>query len=167
MVNCAADYSENYHINDGVSYRSYYLKDHVKEDIACVFYDAIKFMQDARDQGGKVYVHCVQGISRSATICIAYLMLTQKFSFKDGEMYVKGRRACVNPNLRFITQLKWFYQRLYDPSFDCLSVNPRVFAISPHTDSDPSRVVCKLLMQNLFYRSHETYYLDPRGMFIV
>ena len=41
VVNCAADYSENYHQKDGVIYKPYYLRDHTKEDIACVFYDAI------------------------------------------------------------------------------------------------------------------------------
>lgn len=41
VVNCAADYSENYLQDKGVKYRSYFLKDHVKEDIQCVFYDAI------------------------------------------------------------------------------------------------------------------------------
>jgi len=59
VVNCAADYSEDYLKDLGVKYKSYHLKDHTREDIACVFYDAISFMQRARDEGGKVYVHCV------------------------------------------------------------------------------------------------------------
>ena len=59
VVNCAADYSEDYLIDKGVKYKSYHLKDHVREDIACVFYDAIQFISQAREQGGKVYVHCV------------------------------------------------------------------------------------------------------------
>lgn len=41
VINCAADYSNDYHKDKGVVYRSYHLKDHVQEDIACVFYDAI------------------------------------------------------------------------------------------------------------------------------
>ena len=41
VINCAADYSDDYHKDKGVIYKSYHLKDHVKEDIACVFYDAI------------------------------------------------------------------------------------------------------------------------------
>lgn len=77
VINCAADYSENYFENDGVTYLSFHLKDHVREDISCVFYEAIDFMVKAREEGGKVYVHCVQGISRSATICCAYMILTQ------------------------------------------------------------------------------------------
>ena len=80
VVNCAADYSANYFENEGVIYKSYHLKDHVRENIECLFYDAIQFMQDARDKGGKVFVHCVQGVSRSATICLSYIIFTRKLS---------------------------------------------------------------------------------------
>lgn len=59
VINCAADYSQNYLQAKGVTYKAYHLKDHVREDIQCVFYDAIEFIQKARDAGGKVYVHCV------------------------------------------------------------------------------------------------------------
>ena len=83
VVNCAADYSEDYHANDGIKYKSYHLKDHVAEDISCVFYDAIAWIQKARDEGGRVYVHCVQGISRSATIVIAYRIFSEKISYQQ------------------------------------------------------------------------------------
>jgi len=59
VVNAAADYSENYHKSKGIQYKSYCLKDSIREDIQCVFYDAIQFIQNARNAGGKVYVHCV------------------------------------------------------------------------------------------------------------
>lgn len=59
VVNCAADYSDNYHEARGIKYKSYHLKDHVHEDISCIFYDVIDFMADARKEGGRVFVHCV------------------------------------------------------------------------------------------------------------
>ena len=92
VINCAADYSEDYHKDKGVKYKSFHLKDHVREDIQCVFYDAIEFMIKAREEGGKVYVHCVQGISRSSTICIAYMIFTEGVNFEEGYKKVKDRR---------------------------------------------------------------------------
>lgn len=44
VVNCAADYSANYFKDNNVTYKSYHLKDHVRENIECVFYDAIFFI---------------------------------------------------------------------------------------------------------------------------
>lgn len=47
VVNCAADYSANY-FEGSLSYKTYHLKDHVREQIECVFYDAIHFIEEAR-----------------------------------------------------------------------------------------------------------------------
>jgi protein-tyrosine phosphatase len=74
----------------------------VREQIECIFYDAIEFIEDARYQGGRVYVHCVQGVSRSATVCLAYLIYKQKMTFNEGLQYIKGRRPVANPNMTFI-----------------------------------------------------------------
>jgi predicted secreted protein len=42
VINCASDYSANYHEKTNkITYKSYHLKDHVRENIECVFYDAI------------------------------------------------------------------------------------------------------------------------------
>ena len=102
VVNAAADYSENYHLSKRVQYKSYRLKDHVREDISCVFYDVIPFIQDARNQGGKVYVHCVQGISRSATLVLAYKIFTEKITYQQAYDELKQKRMCINPNMTFI-----------------------------------------------------------------
>jgi protein-tyrosine phosphatase len=167
VLNCVGDYSENYHEKDGVIYKRYYLKDHVGEDIACCFYDAIEFMTDARNKGGKVYVHCVQGVSRSATMIIAYMIFTDQISFQEGEKLVKARRGCVNPNLRFINQLISFHRRLYDKDFASVGVNPRVYQFTSHQPTDPQRIVGKLLMTNLYGKQQNPTVLDPRGMFVV
>ena len=107
VVNCAADYSANY-FDYEIKYKKYHLKDHVRENIECVFYDAMSFLEDARRNNGKVYVHCVQGISRSATICLAYLIFSQKMNYQDGFNYMKERRPIINPNMTFIAQLICF-----------------------------------------------------------
>ena len=103
IINCAADYSDNYHKDKGIKYKSYHLKDHVHEDIACIFYDACEFISSAKREGGKVFVHCVQGISRSATVVIAYIIFSMKLSYNESFAFCHKRRPCTNPNKAFIT----------------------------------------------------------------
>ncbi len=43
VINCAADYSADYHIDKGIKYLSFHLKDHVRENIESVFYESIDF----------------------------------------------------------------------------------------------------------------------------
>jgi dual specificity MAP kinase phosphatase len=69
VINCAADYSADYHLDKGI-------KDHVRENIESIFYEAIEFFNKAKEENGRVFVHCVQGISRSSTICLSYMIFT-------------------------------------------------------------------------------------------
>ena len=56
------------------------------------------------EQGGVVLVHCVAGVSRSATLCLAYLI---KYYSSLGEAWrhVKTIRPWVRPNYSFMEQL--------------------------------------------------------------
>lgn len=57
---------------------------------------------------GRVLIHCNAGVSRSAAVCIAYLMLMEKNSFQAAYQLVKARRECIRPNDGFMRQLKAF-----------------------------------------------------------
>jgi len=59
VINCAADYSANYCEKDGIKYLPFHLKDHVRENIECCFYEVIDFMETAKKEKGRVYIHCV------------------------------------------------------------------------------------------------------------
>jgi len=68
--------------------------------------------ESVRESGGKVLVHCRAGISRSATVCIAYLMYAARASLDDAHDYLKRCRPLVSPNLNFMRQLADFETRL-------------------------------------------------------
>jgi len=46
------------------------------EDILVHLPQSCQFIQTALDEGGKVLVHCVMGVSRSATVVCAYCALS-------------------------------------------------------------------------------------------
>ncbi|KAM3721937.1 Dual specificity protein phosphatase [Dirofilaria immitis] len=61
-------------------------------------------------RGGKVLIHSVQGVSRCATICLAFLT---KYKFKtlhDAYMHLASVRPKVEPNIGFWQQLISFEQ---------------------------------------------------------
>ena len=62
-------------------------------------------LEDIKSKGGKILVHCRAGISRSATICIAYLMRKYNHTLDQAYEFIKKRRAAISPNFNFLGQL--------------------------------------------------------------
>lgn len=107
----ACGYECDNHFPDSFAYRSFYLKDRASEDISAVLYDVIEAVDLVRTQNGRVLIHCQQGISRSASLCIAYLMHTQKTDFQTTCELVQRKRAISQPNFGFSTGLIAWWQR--------------------------------------------------------
>jgi len=57
---------------------------------------------------GRVLVHCAQGVSRSASILIGYLMWKERLSFATALAHLQEARPCVQPNQGFSLQLQQF-----------------------------------------------------------
>lgn len=64
------------------------------------------FITAAKEQNGKVLVHCNAGVSRSTSVVIGYLIIVCGFRFDEAYDLVKSRRNCVRPNDGFLKQLK-------------------------------------------------------------
>lgn len=61
-----------------------------------------------RELGGKVLVHCKMGISRSASVVIAYAMKAYHLTLAEASQLVKTKRSCIKPNNAFALQLKTY-----------------------------------------------------------
>lgn len=71
------------------------------------FEESFAFIDEARRKGC-VLVHCNAGVSRSATIVIAYVMFKLKLSYTEAFKKVKDTRPSICPNSGFIEQLKQY-----------------------------------------------------------
>ncbi|KAF9187379.1 tyrosine/serine/threonine protein phosphatase pps1 [Haplosporangium sp. Z 27] len=80
----------------------------------------VAFVDEARKNNSRILIHCRVGVSRSATIVIAYLMAHYNLSLVDAYLMVRARRLSViiQPNLLFMYELLQWEQRLrgrFDP----------------------------------------------------
>eukprot|EP00297_Palpitomonas_bilix_P017609 CAMPEP_0113917346 /NCGR_PEP_ID=MMETSP0780_2-20120614/32683_1 /TAXON_ID=652834 /ORGANISM="Palpitomonas bilix" /LENGTH=167 /DNA_ID=CAMNT_0000916909 /DNA_START=1 /DNA_END=504 /DNA_ORIENTATION=- /assembly_acc=CAM_ASM_000599 len=82
------------------------------EDLLSRFSEVIQFIDEAIDHGDAVLVHCHRGVSRSASMVIAYLMKARRFSLRDATRLAKDRRSIVDPNRGFMSQLRLFEARI-------------------------------------------------------
>lgn len=78
------------------------------------FTDAFAFIEEVRMSKGKVLIHCQAGVSRSATITIAYIMKHSQMKMIDTFRFVKAKRPIIAPNFNFMGQLLELEQQLDD-----------------------------------------------------
>ncbi|KAL7715692.1 hypothetical protein QTN25_006786 [Entamoeba marina] len=81
-------------------------------DIKQYFDECILFIEKVLTLKQSVLVHCAKGVSRSATIVIAYIMQKYKKSYEQAFLMTKKARSCVQPNEGFIRQLKEYEDEL-------------------------------------------------------
>ena len=79
--------------------------------IGMKFDEACDFIDTARAGGGCVLVHCLCGVSRSATMVCAALMRHEDMTASDALALVRSRRSIADPNPAFLTQLGIFEQQ--------------------------------------------------------
>ena len=81
------------------------IDDDERENIFSLFPKLIKFIEASLAKNEGILVHCLGGVSRSATIVIAYMIKTKKWKMRRALKYVKEKRSCINPNKGFLDQL--------------------------------------------------------------
>lgn len=85
--------------------------DHSKMDILSHFDTSNEFIESAlKTPSNKVYVHCVAGISRSASLVIAYIMKTRSMNYTESFELVSQKRRVIDPNEGFVRQLVLYYK---------------------------------------------------------
>eukprot|EP00658_Telonema_sp_P-2_P079419 TRINITY_DN7666_c0_g1_i1.p1 TRINITY_DN7666_c0_g1~~TRINITY_DN7666_c0_g1_i1.p1 ORF type:complete len:187 (+),score=51.70 TRINITY_DN7666_c0_g1_i1:116-676(+) len=96
---------------DQLCYKVVSVQDDLQAQLIPEFSECFSFIDDAR-AAGAVLVHCEAGVSRSATVVVAYLMQRLGRSLEVALSQVTLVRPCVAPNLNFMGQLQLFAQML-------------------------------------------------------
>lgn len=75
------------------------------ENILSHIWKTTIYIKNAIDKGGKVLVNCIEGVSRSCSVVIAFLMLTENLDYMTAYKIVRKQRRCCSPHPKFMTQL--------------------------------------------------------------
>ncbi|XP_075921457.1 dual specificity protein phosphatase 16-like isoform X2 [Petromyzon marinus] len=66
---------------------------------------SVDFIEQVKVSDARVLVHCLAGISRSATVAIAYVMKSLGLGSDEAYRFVKEKRPSISPNFNFLGQL--------------------------------------------------------------
>ncbi|XP_072570384.1 dual specificity protein phosphatase 4 [Paramormyrops kingsleyae] len=122
------------HFEGVYTYKCIPVEDNHKADISSWFIEAIDYIDSVKASNGRVLVHCQAGISRSATICLAYLMKRKQVRLEEAFEFVRQRRSVISPNFSFMGQLLQFESQV-------LATSCSVEAASPPPPHGPKVVV--------------------------
>ncbi|XP_029504562.1 dual specificity protein phosphatase 26 isoform X1 [Oncorhynchus nerka] len=107
ILNCAQSKwrgGAEYYAGMDITYQGIEAHDTPSFDMSVNFYPAAEFIHRALSSSGKVLVHCAVGVSRSATLVLAYLMIRQNLTLVEAIKAVKDHRGVI-PNRGFLRQL--------------------------------------------------------------
>lgn len=88
------------------------VRDVEEADIKAHFGTAFDIIEAARAAQTAVFVHCSRGVSRSASLCIAYLMRREGWSAQRAREHVAAARPIIQPNEGFWRCLLEFQKEL-------------------------------------------------------
>ena len=75
-----------------------------------------EFVRSAIRKGGRVMIHCRAGVSRSVTLCLAYLMQCEGMRLREAYSLVESRRNIIRPNNSFLMQLAKYEVTIFKTS---------------------------------------------------
>ncbi|EKE41809.1 hypothetical protein ENUP19_0248G0081 [Entamoeba nuttalli] len=84
------------------------IEDSPTENIMEFLQTALLFIDENIKRSRAVLVHCECGVSRSASVVIAYMMKKYNMNYENALRFVSSKRKCVFPNRGFEQQLLQF-----------------------------------------------------------
>ena len=106
IINCAFNLPNRF--PEQITYKRLDLRDEPDQPILERLEEAYQFIKENKDKN--IFVHCVFGKSRSASVVIFYVMKEKKMNFQEAKNFVKNIRNIVEPNSGFESELNRYYE---------------------------------------------------------
>jgi len=106
----AAAFLEKHYPKD-FNYAYFDLDDFPDADIYKYLDEMVNFIEKSVMNKEKILIHCVSGMSRSASAVIAYMIKSKKMEYQDAFDFVKSKRKIICPNSGFVEQLKKYAEK--------------------------------------------------------
>ncbi|VDD74924.1 unnamed protein product [Mesocestoides corti] len=112
VINATCEHPNVFEKDGKIKYLRVAVHDTTLADLRPHFKPAIDFIDSARNSGGKVLVHCMAGVSRSATLVIAYLVTHSNLTVVEAYTLANHLRSVVGPSFHFLGQVERFRKTL-------------------------------------------------------
>ena len=109
------------------------------------------FIEQNINENKPVYVHCAQGISRSTSCILHYLMTKKGMNLKDGFDLVRNKRKVASPTVGFFKDLIDLDIKLYGTS----SMSLEDYSLIMIYENFPS--LEKKEIDKIYYKYHDIY----------
>ncbi|TFL00541.1 protein-tyrosine phosphatase-like protein [Pterulicium gracile] len=119
IISCCRDPIPGELPESGITHMRIPVEDVDYADLLIYLPRACAFIEEALQYGGRVLVHCVQGLSRSAAVVAAYLMYSRRITPTQAMDIVRQARDQVWLNPGFQEQLVLFELCRYNPGPSC------------------------------------------------
>jgi protein-tyrosine phosphatase len=104
IVNMAYEYQDAF--PSDFTYLHIPAKDTLSERLGSTFQEIATFVANATALGGRILIHCQEGISRSATAVLACLIINEHMTLGAAFGLLKSAKGDVEPNVRFLKELR-------------------------------------------------------------
>uniref|UniRef100_A0A183CF03 protein-tyrosine-phosphatase n=1 Tax=Globodera pallida TaxID=36090 RepID=A0A183CF03_GLOPA len=117
VVNVTSDLPNYFEDDDQLTYMRIPVDDNCSHNLAHFFSETISFIEKARSERAAVLVHCWAGISRSVTVCLAYLMFVLRCTLEEAFDRLLKQNGTIAPNFHFMEALTCWERKLFSCGF--------------------------------------------------
>jgi len=100
------------HLIAGIEHKHHPMNDYGKTDLDSIITKSWAFVEQSQRPGNALFIHCMWGQNRSATIMIVILMKHHGWSLQDAFRFIKRKRPLVQINEQYAKQLAKMEKKL-------------------------------------------------------